>query len=169
MNSHVLWNINLNFKMLFPGMMLNKENKTTIEYRNPSKNAYAFWDIQTPSGFVVSVMFEHFEINGDWDNYMFFAIGDNEDQFSASTNSCRSWTPITEEGRFQSKYMYTNFTSRSSSLRLIFSSFTAKAIFSIKLQVQKSKGIHIRIFRHDFNCLFFKEEFMFSLSESWYI
>ena len=127
--------------MFFPGMMLNKENKTTIEYRNPSKNAYEFWDIQTPSGFVVSVMFEHFDINGDWDSYMFFAIGDNEDQFSPNTNSCGSWTSITEQGRFQSKYMFTNFTSRSSSLRLIFSTFTTKATFSFTLQVQKCKGI----------------------------
>ena len=128
--------------MLFPGKMLQKEETTTIEYRNPSKNAYEFWDIQTPLGFVVSVMFEHFEINGDWDNYMFFAIGDNEDQFSANTNSCRSWTLITEQGRLQSKYRYRNFTSRSSSLRLIFSGFTTKPTFSFTLQVQKSKGIH---------------------------
>ena len=128
--------------MLFPGKMLQKEETTTIEYRNPSKNAYEFWDIQTPSGFVVSLMFEHFEINGDWDSYMFFAIGDNEDQFSANTNSCRSWTLITEQGRLQSKYRYTNFTSRSSSLRLIFSDFTTKPTFSFMLQVQKSKGIH---------------------------
>ena len=128
--------------MLFPGKMLQKEETTTIEYRNPSKNAYEFWDIQTPLGFVVSVMFEHFEINGDRDNYMFFAIGDNEDQFSANTNSCRSWTLITEQGRLQSKYRYTNFTSRSSSLRLIFSSVTTEPTFSFTLQVQKSKGIH---------------------------
>ena len=154
-----------NFEMLFPGKMLQKEETTTIEYRNFSKNAYEFWDIQTPPGFVVSVMLEHFDIDGDWDNNMFFSIGDNEDQFSANTNSCRSWTPITEQGRFHSKYMYTNFTSRSSSLRLIFSSFTTKATFSIKLQVQKSTGIHIRIFRNDFNCLLLVK-FMFSLSES---
>ena len=139
--------------MLFPGMMLNK---TTIEYRNPSKNAYEFWDIQAPPGFVVSVMFEHFDINGAWDSYMFFAIGDNENHFSANNNPCRSWTPITEEGRFQFKYMSTNFTSRSSSLRLIYSSFTTKATFSFTLQVQKCKGILITIFRRDFNCLFCK-------------
>ena len=139
--------------------MLDKENKITIEYRNPSKNAYEFWDIQTPTGFVVSVMFEHFDINGGWDKYLFFSIGNIEDQFSANTNSCRSWTPITEQGRFQSKYLYTNFTSRSSSLRLIFSSFTTKATFSFTLQVQKCKGILIRIFLRDLNCLFLEKMF----------
>ena len=120
------------------GEPLGKENATVIERITFSKNTFLFWDVQAPPGYVVSVFFQQPQIEGAWDGYMFISLGDNEANFNNSTDSCDPWIQVTKKGIFQKKYQ--NFTSRSSSVKIIFSSFTTEATFSIRLQAMISQG-----------------------------
>ena len=123
---------------------LNEENATIIEYPDGSKNAFRSWTIQAPAGFVVAISFTLFDTLSLWDKYMFISFGEHEDTFNSSTNSCQAWNQVTIQGHIISTFR--NFTSRTSSAKLIFSSFIARIVFSIRLQAIRSKGNFANIY-----------------------
>ena len=122
-------------------IMLDKENEEVLQYVSSSKNTFCFWDVKAPTGYVVSVFFQEFKITGGttWDGYMFLSLGDDETKFNNSTDPCKPWKQITKKGKFQPEYKL-SFTSRSSSVKIIFSSFTTSATFSVTLHAEISEG-----------------------------
>ena len=123
---------------------LNEENATIIEYMDGSKNAFRSWTIRAPAGFVLALSFTLFDTLSPWDKYMFISFGENEDTFNNSTNSCQAWNQVTIQGHINSTFR--NFTSRSSSAKLVFSSFIARIVFSVRIQAIRSKGNFANIY-----------------------
>ena len=117
---------------------LTEERECYIEYPTFSKNAFNFWDIRAPPAHVVSISFETYPAEGEWDRYMFFLLGESGAKFNDSVGSCHQWTDLTDKGI--SRPEFTNFTSKSSSVQLIFSSFTTDFTFTARLQAVPSKG-----------------------------
>ena len=139
--------------ILFADVFLHvtEESEGYIEYLTFSKNAFNFWDIRAPPAHVVSISIGKYGIRGEWDGYMFFLLGENGDKFNDSVGSCHPWTDLTDKGTLRPEF--TNFTSKSSSIQLIFSSFTTDFTFTARLQAVPSKGNQMEIYSiHRYLC-----------------
>ena len=85
-------------------------------YNHPKKypkNAYQFWDIRAPQGFVLSLSFDGFNLKPDH-AYLYF--GDGVDTFSTDSTICFPWTNL------NSQILVANITSVSRNVKLIFTS-----------------------------------------------
>ena len=126
--------------VLFSEMVLDVLNasEVSVAYRAVLKNSFSFWDIRAPPAHVVSISIEKCDTKGEWDGYMFFLLGENGAKFNDSVGSCYPWTGLTDKGTLRPEF--TNITSKSSSVQLIFSSFTTDFTFTARLQAVPSKG-----------------------------
>ena len=122
---------------------LTDESNEMLESPKNTLNAYQFWDVQAPEEFVISTLFENIEINSEWDDKAFLSFGDNASDFQGNLNSCDTWISLTnKEGQFKSRYK--NFVSRSSSVKLVFSSLSTQVNFTIRIRAVRLKGNHFQ-------------------------
>ena len=117
-----------------------------------SGNFYNLWDIKVPTGFVVSITFHQYEINQTRENTINASLffGDSKSRFSTETDSCFSWTLLTDNHGLL-KPQYWKFGSRGSSVTLIFSSSVPghNLVFALRaIKQEQSKCIcdfHIKL------------------------
>ena len=112
--------------------------KTLIPPGN-TENAYCFWDIRAPDGFIISVIFQRLRISSRTDGKTFLVFGDNNTDFQGITNSCGTWINLTDE-KGQLEGRYERFASRTSSIKFIFSSVFTEVNFSIGLSAIQLYG-----------------------------
>ena len=121
--------------------MLNLIDGEEIISKPPenTRNVYHFWDIRAPEGFVISMLLEQIEIDSAWDEKAFLFYGDNTSHFQGNMNSCNTWISLTnKEGLIENRYK--NFFSRSSLVKLIFSSLSTPMNFIVKIRAVKFQG-----------------------------
>ena len=111
-----------------------------LESPKNTQNAYQFWDVQAPKGFVISILFEHIKIYSAWDDKAFLLFGDNAGDFQGNMNSCDTWISLTDKGQFIKRYK--SFVSRSSSVKLVFSSLSTQVNFTVRIRAVRLKGNH---------------------------
>ena len=86
-----------------------KAQFTSLNYPNRyPNNAYRMWNVTAPRGFLLSIRSKIMDIADD-----FIYIGDGITNFSLDSESCSQWKSVDKSSDF-------NFTSRSSSIMLIF-------------------------------------------------
>ena len=144
---------------------LTEEREGYIEYLTFSKNVFKFWDIQAPPAHVVSISFETYPTEGKWGGYMFFILGESGAKFNGSVGSCHPWTDLTDKGTLRPEF--TNFTSISSSVQLIFSSFTTDFTFTARLQAVPSEGNQTE--RYSIHRYWCNNECLIDISTKYYI
>ena len=92
-------------------------------------------DVKSSPGTVVSIFLK--TISGvdtqDWDGIMAIYFGDGADNFSQSSDRCPTWIRLTNG----SQALYSNFTSRSPSVKLIYATFTSQSVVAVTLRVHK--------------------------------
>ena len=111
------------------------------DFQSPSNthNAFYFWDVQSPPGFIVSIAFEQIDVSPPWDEYTYISFGDGVETFTDSQGSCVAWSKLTDDrGNF--KPAFRKFSSRTSSAKLIFASLTTRVDFLIKVSAVRPRG-----------------------------
>ena len=85
------------------------------------------------------VSFVECDIKSAWDGYTYLAVGDDVNALHHEERPCTSWIQfINSNGYFNT--LHQNFTSKSSSITVIFSSFVTKANFTMRITAIKSQG-----------------------------
>ena len=140
--------------------MLEEGANITIQYpedaANSSNNTYAFWDVQAPDGFVVSITFQEVDEGSQLNGFTHVYFGDNVTDLSIAFDSCFPWTRLTNENdRFLSKYR--KFASTSSSVKLILSSMNTATRMNITFLAMKPDGNYSGKFNMTFDaCRIYK-------------
>ena len=117
---------------------LDKEDLITISSMNYpmnySNNNLEMWNFRAPEGFIFSIILQSLDIADD-----VLYIGDAAEYFSKDNQSCSLWYS------FDDRFFISNFTSKSSSLTVIFTSSDSKTGdgFSIRLEVIQPDDYHI--------------------------
>ena len=119
-----------------------------------SGNFYNLWDIKVPTGFVVSITLHQYEIISNGDIYTSLFFGDNTSSFSKETDSCFSWTLLTDNhGLLHPEYK--KFGSRSSTVTLIFSRADPVHSLGFALRaIKRQQGKRICHFQNSRDCRF---------------
>ena len=124
----------------FPTEMLIEEHETLAI--DSSNKTYQYWKIQVPKNCVVSLLFENIDTPSVWDNFTYLRMDNKDDGNLQSINSCSSSTNVIDiNGQFKTKY--TKFTSRSSSLKIIFFTTTPLYKMTLSIKAMKREGNHI--------------------------
>ena len=114
---------------------IKAEETHSIRLPDSAKNTFRFWEFKGQEGYVISLSFDLVHISNALDGIMYISFGDNAENYSMTNDSC-TWTKMNDGTRLK----FSEFTSRSSSVKLIFSSFTTKVSFNVTLRAVKSRG-----------------------------
>ena len=107
------------------------------------ENSYSYWNILAPEGYVVSIIFHELNTESEWENHTYFCFGDNEIVLSRSLDFCSPWTCLTHENSQLKSSIFGKFVSKSSSLKIVFSSLMPRSGFSFRAGAIKIHGNHI--------------------------
>ena len=125
--------------------MIELEEEKTIDLHSTryldysQTNAYTFWDIRAPDEFIVLVTFEDIVMESPWDGFTHLYFGDEAESFSSPSNSCSTWTRLTDgNGQFIIKYK--TFASMSQSIKIIVSSMNTRMRIAVSLQTVTPRG-----------------------------
>ena len=101
---------------------------------NYSNNNFGMWNVRAPEGFVFSIFLQSLEIADD-----VLYIGDAAEHFSKDKQLCSRWISFGDQSDLP------NFTSKSSSITIIFTSNDSDTGvgFSIRLEVIRPDENHI--------------------------
>ena len=111
------------------------EENYTIRSPDSSHNTFRVWDFKVLDGYVISLSFDSVHMRNAWDGYMYISFGDNAENYSITNDSC-TWTRMNDGTQLK----FSEFTSRSPSVKLIFCSLRTKALFNVTLRAVRSKG-----------------------------
>ena len=105
-----------------------------------SGNAYQLWNLMVPENQIMSLQFHHTDALSAWDNFTYLTLNDKTDNMSdISADTCSAWVHLIDrDGTF--KHIYRSFTSRTSSMTLIFSSVTTKYRLSVVIGSTQHEG-----------------------------
>ena len=85
-------------------------------FPNPyPNNAYSFWDIRAPSGYVIEVHIDSFDVQGGAD---FIHIGDGVEHYSNDSTGDSRWKHLA--GKKHDVHQYQDLESSSASIIIIF-------------------------------------------------
>ena len=125
--------------------MIELEEGKTLDLHSPrypdysQNSAYTLWDIRTPDEFIILVTFEDIVMESPWDGFTHLYFGDGAESFSSPSNSCSTWTRLTDgNGQFINKYK--TFASTSQSIKIIVSSMNTRMKIAVSLQTVTPRG-----------------------------
>ena len=138
MKKKILENIKFTMHFSLAVKILETEEIIDITWPNStanySKNAFEMWNMRAPAGFVFAINLQTLDVSED---VLYF--GDGVDYFLKNKQSCSLWYSV--DNQFSSA----NFTSKSSSIILIFTGDNLKSGdgFFIRFEVTRPKDDHM--------------------------
>ena len=106
---------------------------------NSSRNSYQYRNLRAPDESVVLMQFSQNERHSPWDNITYLKMYDKKLDGYEHVN-LSSWTNLLDgDGRFKKEYE--KFTSRSSSVYIIFSSTKTNCSITISMSAIDRTGI----------------------------
>ena len=118
--------LRFSFKISNLGIQLSKEDDKEYEIPSPNgypipypNNAFKFWDIRAPTGYVIAVDIDSFEIERGQD---YLHIGDGVHNFRKNTTGRGEWIQLTGRKSDADVWQYNNIISNTSSMKFIFTS-----------------------------------------------
>ena len=134
-------NLRVNLYCVITAFEIKAEENHTIRSPDSSQNTFRLWDFKALDGYVISLSFDLVYISNTFDGYMYISFGDNAENYSMTNDSC-TWTRMNDGTHLK----FSEFTSRSSSVKLIFWSLITKVSFSVTLRAVRSKGKWLALF-----------------------
>ena len=124
----------------FTANLLKEGEALIYEFPDAGKNAYSLMDVRAPRGFVLSLYFEKSDTGTVSDSYMFLSIAEeNSASFGQMSEACFPWINlIDDKGDFNNHYQ--NLTTRTSYLKIVYSSFIAVTKFSVRINTVELRG-----------------------------
>ena len=112
---------------------------TTLNF-NSSKNSYHIWNLRVPDNHTIFLDYRETLALSPWDNFTYLRLVENLDNTSKTfLDKSSSWVHLID-GNGAFKPIYRSFTSRASSITLIFSGMTTLYRFAVLIKPAKRYG-----------------------------